>query len=67
MPTSSDHRPPELPRRRDARRTRDRLLDAAGELLEASGPHFTLPDLARYAGVGTATVYRHFVDQAEQP
>ncbi len=51
--------------RSDARRTRDRLLDAAGDLLEASGQHFTLPDLARQAGVGTATVYRHFADLAE--
>lgn len=54
-----------LPLRSDARRTRDRLLDAATELLEASGAHFTLPDVARQAGVGTATVYRHFPDVAE--
>lgn len=48
--------------RSDARRTRDRLLDAAGELLETNGQHFTLPDLARQAGVGAATAYRHFSD-----
>lgn len=48
--------------RRDAQRSRDRLLDAAGELLESTGPLFTLPDLARHAGVGVATVYRHFGD-----
>ena len=55
----------ETPLRSDARRTRDRLLDAAAELLESDGQHFTLPDLARQAGVGTATVYRHFADVAE--
>ncbi len=55
----------DLPMRSDARRTRDRLLDAAGELLEAGGQHFTLPDLARQAGVGTATAYRHFSDVAQ--
>ncbi len=36
------------------------MIDATGELLEAAGPQFTLPELARQAGVGTATVYRHF-------
>jgi AcrR family transcriptional regulator len=54
-----------VPLRSDARRTRDRLLDAAVALLEAGGAHFTLPDVARQAGVGTATVYRHFPDVAE--
>ncbi len=49
-------------RRSDAQRYRDRLLDAAGELMEADGPNFTLPELARRAGVGTATAYRHFAD-----
>src|SRR5690606_24338436 len=52
-------------RRRDAQRSRDRLLDAAGELLERTGPRFTLPDLARHAGLGTATVYRHFADLSD--
>ena len=54
-----------VPLRSDARRTRDRLLDAATDLLETSGAHFTLPDVARQAGVGTATVYRHFPDVTE--
>lgn len=56
---------PEPVMRKDAQRTRDRLVTATGELLEASGPDFTLPELARHAGVGTATVYRHFTDTAE--
>lgn len=51
--------------RRDAQRSRDRLLDAAGELLETAGPRFTLPELARHAGVGVATVYRHFGDHTD--
>jgi AcrR family transcriptional regulator len=46
--------------RRDTAETRDRLLDAAGELLAERGTAFTLPDLARASGVATATVYRHF-------
>jgi len=56
---------PDLPLRSDAQRTRDRLLDAAADLLESDGAHFTLPELARQAGVGTATAYRHFTDVAE--
>jgi AcrR family transcriptional regulator len=47
------------PRRSDARRTRRRLLEAAGELLAAQTP-FTLSDVADAAGVSTATAYRYF-------
>ena len=46
--------------RRDTRQTRDRLLDAVGELLAESGPTFGLPEVARRGGVATATAYRHF-------
>jgi AcrR family transcriptional regulator len=48
----------------DAARTRLRLLEAAGTLLATEAP-FSLSDLAREAGVSTATAYRHFdsVDQ----
>ena len=48
--------------RRDTARTRDRLLDAAGDLLAERGRGFPLPELARASGVATATVYRHFAD-----
>lgn len=51
--------------RSDTARTRDRLLDAVGELLEERGLGFSLPDLARTSGVATATVYRHFADIAD--
>lgn len=51
--------------RRDTARTRDRLLDAAGELLAGRGTEFSLPDLARASGVATATVYRHFTSVHE--
>lgn len=51
--------------RRDTARTRDRLLDAAGELLAERGVGFSLPDLARASGVATATVYRHFDDEGD--
>ncbi|MBT0771983.1 TetR/AcrR family transcriptional regulator [Kineosporia sp. J2-2] len=48
--------------RADTHRTRQKLLDAAGELLRERGLAFTLPDLARRSGVSTATTYRHFDD-----
>lgn len=50
--------------RKDAQRSRERLLDAAGELLRETGKGFGLPDLARRSGVAIATVYRHYSDVA---
>ncbi|MFI6359725.1 TetR/AcrR family transcriptional regulator [Streptomyces sp. NPDC050743] len=46
--------------RRDAAWTRDRLIAAAATLLAEQGPTFSLPGLARVAGMSTATLYRHF-------
>jgi AcrR family transcriptional regulator len=48
--------------RRDSQAVRDRLLDGAEVLVADRGLHFSLPELARQAGVATATVYRHFAD-----
>lgn len=48
--------------RADRLRTRAHLLDVMGRMLEAQGPDFSLPDLARESGVAIATVYRHFAD-----
>jgi AcrR family transcriptional regulator len=48
--------------RADTLRTRKHLLDVLGRLLEERGLDISLPDLAKEAGVATATVYRHFDD-----
>jgi AcrR family transcriptional regulator len=48
--------------RRDALHTREVLLGAAGRIIAAQGQAFGLPDVAREAGLGMATVYRHFAD-----
>jgi AcrR family transcriptional regulator len=48
------------PLRADARRNRDRLLDAALRAFSDSGPDATLEAIARDAGVGIGTLYRHF-------
>jgi AcrR family transcriptional regulator len=48
------------PLRADARRNRARVLDAAREAFAAEGLAVPLDDIARRAGVGAGTVYRHF-------
>ncbi len=46
--------------RADARRNRDRLLDVAARAFSADGPDVTLESIAKEAGVGIGTLYRHF-------
>ena len=50
----------EPPRRADSLRIRARLLAEARLMLAENGPPVQLNDLARRAGVGVGTVYRHF-------
>ncbi|MFI6447659.1 TetR/AcrR family transcriptional regulator [Kitasatospora sp. NPDC050543] len=46
--------------RADAERNRDRVLTAARALFEERGDEVQMPEVARAAGVGIGTVYRHF-------
>lgn len=46
--------------RADARKNRDHLLAIAGDLLSSGGAEASLRDIARTAGVGLGTLYRHF-------
>ncbi|MEO6087412.1 MAG: helix-turn-helix domain-containing protein [Umezawaea sp.] len=46
--------------RADARRNRDRLLAVAGEVVAEQGADASLEEIARRAGVGSATLHRHF-------
>ena len=48
------------PLRADARRNRDRVLEAASAAFGAEGSDVSLDEIARRAGVGAGTVYRHF-------
>src|SRR4051794_2294618 len=48
------------PLRADARRNRERILDAAREGFAQEGHATQMDDVARRAGVGIGTVYRHF-------
>jgi AcrR family transcriptional regulator len=52
--------PEPKPLRADARRNRDRLLAAAAEAFAAEGADASLDAIARRAGVGSGTLYRHF-------
>jgi AcrR family transcriptional regulator len=48
------------PMRADARRNFDRLIVTAREAFTEHGPEASLDDIARRAGVGPGTLYRHF-------
>lgn len=48
------------PLRADARRNRDAIVQAARALVAEHGTEAQIQDVARQAGVGVGTVYRHF-------
>ncbi len=50
--------PPRL--RADARRNRETILAAAGQAFAEDGPAVPVDEIARRAGVGAGTLYRHF-------
>src|SRR6202040_4080424 len=50
----------ERPLRADARRNRERILESARAAFAESGDEVQIDDVARHAGVGVGTVYRHF-------
>ena len=48
------------PLRADARRNRERILEAARETFSEYGTEAQMDEIARRAGVGVGTLYRHF-------
>ena len=62
--TTTDNPPTELlphrPKRADARRNYDKLIAAAREAFTEEGSAASLEDIARRAGVGIGSLYRHF-------
>jgi AcrR family transcriptional regulator len=54
-PQSPDRKP-----RADAQRNRERILEAAKHAFTQSGANASLDDIAKEAGVGPGTLYRHF-------
>ncbi|MDQ0794553.1 TetR/AcrR family transcriptional regulator [Streptomyces sp. B1I3] len=53
------------PKRADARRNQESLLDAAASVFVASGVEAPVRDIAAAAGVGMGTIYRHFPTRAD--
>ncbi|WP_457032537.1 TetR/AcrR family transcriptional regulator [Kitasatospora sp. P5_F3] len=51
---------PKRPLRADARRNHDRILAVAGAAVAEHGTEASLEEIARHAGVGSATLHRHF-------
>ena len=51
--------------RADAQRNRDRVLEVAREAFTRSGADASLDDIAKQAGVGAGTLYRHFPTRDE--
>jgi AcrR family transcriptional regulator len=50
----------ERPMRADARRNRDRIVEVAAAVVAEQGAGASLEEIARRAGVGSATLHRHF-------
>jgi AcrR family transcriptional regulator len=49
--------------RKDVQRNRQRLVTAARDAFTEHGPDVSLDDIARRAGVGPTTLYRHFPER----
>lgn len=63
MSIAAETRRPPRPRA-DALRNRERIVSAAREMFVEFGPEVPLDEIARRAGIGNATLYRHFPDRA---
>ena len=57
--------PPARQPRKDALRNRERVLDAATELVRRDGEKVPMAQIAERAGVGIGTVYRHFATRED--
>jgi AcrR family transcriptional regulator len=64
MPTKRSRSVDRKPRS-DAQRNRERILEVAKEAFTKSGASASLDDIAKQAGVGPGTLYRHFPTRDE--
>jgi AcrR family transcriptional regulator len=60
LPQASERKP-----RADAQRNRERILKMAKQAFARSGANASLDDIAKEAGVGPGTLYRHFPTRDE--
>ncbi|WNI15906.1 TetR/AcrR family transcriptional regulator [Actinacidiphila sp. ITFR-21] len=65
LDTDTAVRPRTARLRADATRNRERIVSAARQAIVEFGPDVPLDEVARRAGVGNATLYRHFADRSE--
>jgi AcrR family transcriptional regulator len=63
--TKADPSSPTRARRADARRNEEALIEAAAAVFLEAGVEAPIRDIAAKAGVGTATIYRHFPTRAD--
>ena len=64
MTTATETGARRIPRpRADALRNRERIVAAAREIFVEHGPDAPFDEIARRAGIGNATLYRHFADR----
>ena len=61
----SEKAPAGGPKRADAQRNRQAVLDAAAAVFVTSGVQAPIREIAARAGIGTATIYRHFPTRAD--
>jgi AcrR family transcriptional regulator len=61
----AERHPRATPKRADARRNEQTLLDAAAAAFVAAGVDAPVRDIAARAGVGVGTIYRHFPTRAD--
>ena len=59
------HVAPARPLRKDAARNRSLLIEAAREVFARRGIEASLDDVAKHAGLGVGTAYRHFANKHE--
>jgi AcrR family transcriptional regulator len=59
------HQASERKPRADAQRNRERILEVAKDAFSRSGADTSLDDIAKQAGVGPGTLYRHFPTRYE--
>src|SRR5271169_5698744 len=64
-PSKSNARKARPKLRIDAQRNRERILEVAKQAFTRSGADTSLDDIARQAGVGPGTLYRHFPTREE--
>jgi AcrR family transcriptional regulator len=60
MPVQKSAEPATRKPRADAQRNRERILEVAKEAFTRSGVNINLDEVAKQAGVGPGTLYRHF-------